>query len=76
MSVSIFHLIILKKLELNPIFSSLKANFATPDKKRTVILWQLLYRDCYNIGHANKAQAKLGLTPPRNTESEHCVVCW
>ena len=38
MSVAIFHclepveLIILKKPELNPTFSSLKANFAMPDK--------------------------------------------
>ena len=42
MSVAIFHclepveLIILKKNELNPIFSSLKDNFAMPDKKTTV----------------------------------------
>ena len=47
-SVSVFHclepaeFIILKKPELNPEFSSLKANFAKPDKKTTVILWQLL----------------------------------
>ena len=44
-NVSIFHclesveFIILKKPELNPAFSSLKANFAMPDKKTTVILW-------------------------------------
>ena len=44
MSVSTFHclelveIIILRKPELNPTFSSLKANFATPDKKKTVIL--------------------------------------
>ena len=48
MSISTFHclesveLIMLKKPELKPTFSSLKANFATTDKKTTVILWQLL----------------------------------
>ena len=48
MSVSNFHcpepveLIILKKPELNPTFSSLKANFATPDKKQ-----QLFYCNFY-----------------------------
>ena len=48
MSVSTFvalsqlRLIIWKKPELNPTLSSPKANFAMPEKKTTVILWQLL----------------------------------
>ena len=47
MLVSFFFLepvefIISKKPRLNPAFSSLKAGFAMPDKKTTVILWQRL----------------------------------
>ena len=41
-ALSQLRLIIWKKPELNPTLSSLKTNFATPDKKTTVILWQLL----------------------------------
>ena len=41
-ALSLLRLIICKKPELNPTFSSLKANFAMPGKKTTVILWQLL----------------------------------
>ena len=50
MSVPIFHclepvqLIILKKPELNATFSTLKVNFATPNKKTTVIFGNF-YKD-------------------------------
>ena len=50
MSVSIFHclepveFIILNKPELYPAFSSLKVNFAMPDKKTTVILMETVIK--------------------------------
>ena len=41
-------IIIIKKPELNPTFSSLKANFATPDKKTTAFYGNF-YKDTFII---------------------------
>ena len=61
-----WNVIILKKPELYPAFSSLKANFAMPNKKTTVILWKLVQRHCYNNMDMS-TQAKLAM----NTALEH-----
>ena len=59
-AVSQLRLIIWKRHKLNPTLSSLKANFAMPEKRT-----KLFYGNFYNIGHANKTQAKLGVTTTR-----------
>ena len=73
MSVSIFvvlsqlRLIIWMKSELNPTFSSLKANLAVPEKKTIIFNGNF-----YNTGHANKATSETRV--PQGTSKKHCDV--